>query len=431
MTIRKTGWCFAMAGIGWLAVLAFDGAAPAQAQAPAQPPAAAPAVQAPTLGEHVPQAAGQPSWMEGMTPEQKNSPLHPNVANMLGHPAKDIPIQNFKLPPGFKIELWAGDLQEARSMTLGAKGTVFVGQRTHDGVFAIVDKGDHREVKKILKGLNSPNGVAFANGTLFVAERERILRYDDIENHLDNPPQPQVVIDGLPQQGGHFWKFMVMGPDGWLYFNQGAPTNITMPTYVQATILRVNPEARVFETYARGVRNSVGMAFHPVTGQLWFTDNGRDWLGEDMPSDELNRATAKDQHFGYPFCHQGDIPDPVYGKYATCAEFVPPVLKLGPHVAALGMRFYTGSMFPPDWKNNIIIAEHGSWNRTEKSGYNLTRVVLNDAGEVVKSEVFLSGLLKGQDIAARVVDVQVMPDGSLLVSDDWNGAIYRISYRKT
>src|SRR5579885_1631579 len=202
MTIRKTGWCFAMAGIGWLAVLAFDGAAPAQAQAPAQPPAAAPGVQAP--------------------------------------------------PPGFKIELWAGDLQEARSMTLGAKGTVFVGQRTHDGVFAIVDKGDHREVKKILKGLNSPNGVAFANGTLFVAERERILRYDDIENHLDNPPQPQVVIDGLPQQGGHFWKFMVMGPDGWLYFNQGAPTNITMPTYVQATILRVNPEARVFETYARG-----------------------------------------------------------------------------------------------------------------------------------------------------------------------------------
>jgi glucose/arabinose dehydrogenase len=435
----------AVAASAWLSLqmvsaLAQTPAQPPAATAPAAPaaptpaaaPAAAPAAQAPTFGDHAPQAAGQPSWREGMTPEQANSPLHPNVANMLGHPAKEIPVDKFKVPAGFKIELWAGDLQEARSMALGAKGTLFVGQRNHDGVFAIVDKDGKREVKQIAKGLAAPNGVAFANGTLFVAERERIIRYDDIENHLDNPPAPKVVIEGLPQQGGHFWKFMVMGPDGWLYFNQGAPTNITMPTYMQAAILRVQPDKHLMQIYAQGVRMSVGMAFSPVTKQLWFTDNGRDWLGEDTPSDELNHATAKGQHFGYPFCHQGDTLDPVYGKYSDCADFVPPDVKLGPHVASLGLRFYTGKMFPPDWQNNIIVAEHGSWNRTEKSGYNLTRVILNQAGtKVVKSEPFMTGILDGQNILARLVDVQVMPDGSLLVSDDWNGAIYRISYKKT
>ena len=366
-----------------------------------------------------------------MTPEQKNSPLHPNVPNLLGTPSKDIPLHKAKLPQGFKIELWAGDLKEARSLTLGAKGTVFVGQRTHDGVFAITDQGDRRVVKQIAKGLPAPNGLAFSNGTLFVAERERIVRYDDIENRLDNPPEPKVVIDGLPRQDGHFWKFMVMGPDGWLYFNQGSPTNITMPNYLQASILRVNPDQRILEVYARGVRNSVGMAFHPVTQQLWFTDNGRDWMDDDSPPDELNHATQKDQHFGYPFCHGGDALDPMYGKYSTCAEFVPPDLKLGAHVAALGMRFYTGNMFPGEWKNNIIIAEQGSWNRTKKSGYKLTRVVLNDASQVVKAEPFLTGILDGEEFWARPIDVLVLPDGSLLVSDDWNGAIYRISYQKT
>jgi glucose/arabinose dehydrogenase len=449
MTSRRIASGIFVVALGWAGVPGLI--SPTLAQAPAQPPAAAPstppaapaapapapaaapaAAQAPTLGAHEPQAAGQPSWMEGMSPGQANSPLHPNVANMLGHAAKDIPIDKFKVPAGFKIELWAGDLQEARSMAVGAKGTVFVGQRTHDGVFAIVDKGDHREVHQIAKGLNSPNGVAFSNGTLFVAERERILRYDNIEDHLDNPPEPKVVIDGLPHQDGHFWKFMVMGPDGWLYFNQGAPTNITMPGYIQAAILRVQPDKHLLQIYAQGVRNSVGMAFSPVTKQLWFTDNGRDWLGEDTPSDELNHATAKGENFGYPFCHQGDTLDPVYGKYASCDDFVPPDVKLGPHVASLGMRFYTGAMFPADWKNNIIIAEHGSWNRTEKSGYNLTRVVLDAAGtKVVKTEPFMTGVLDGQNILARLVDVQVLSDGSLLVSDDWNGAIYRISYKKT
>jgi glucose/arabinose dehydrogenase len=394
---------------------------PVQAQTtpPAAAPAAAPAPAAP---------AAPPAWTQGRSKDQENSPLHPHLPALTGTPAKDIPIQNAKLPPGFKIEIWASGLPLAREMALGAKGTVFVGNRVRDELYAVIDKDGKREVKVIAKGLNAPNGVAFKNGTLFVAERERIIRFDDIENHLDSPPAPQVIVDGLPQQPNHFWKYLTMGPDGWLYFNQGAPFNIGLPNYLQASILRVNPETKVLEQYAQGVRNSVGLAFHPVTHELWFTDNGRDWLGDDSPSDELNRATRKGEHFGYPFCHQGDTLDPEYGKYRSCKEFVPPVAKLGPHVASLGLRFYTGKMFPAEYHNNILIAEHGSWNRNKKSGYNITRVQLGPKGEVVKTEVFLSGILQGEDFWARINDLLVMPDGSLLISDDWNGAIYRITY---
>jgi glucose/arabinose dehydrogenase len=406
----------AFATVATAALLLAVSPAHAQTTPPAAAPAAAPAPAAP------------PAWTQGRSKEQESSPLHPHLPQLTGTPAKDIPIQNAKLPPGFKIEIWASGLPLAREMALGAKGTVFVGNRVRDELYAVVDNNGKREVKVIAKGLNAPNGVAFKNGTLFVAERERIIRFDDIENHLDSPPAPQVIIDGLPQQPNHFWKYLTIGPDGWLYFNQGAPFNIGLPNYLQASILRVNPETKVLEQYAQGVRNSVGLAFHPVTHELWFTDNGRDWLGDDSPSDELNRATRKGEHFGYPFCHQGDTLDPEYGKYRNCNEFVPPVAKLGPHVASLGLRFYTGKMFPAEYHNNILIAEHGSWNRTKKSGYNITRVQLGAKGEVVKTEVFLSGILQGDDFWARINDLLVMPDGSLLISDDWNGAIYRITY---
>jgi glucose/arabinose dehydrogenase len=392
---------------------------------------AAPFTISSALAQANPPAATPPPWTQGRPPEAASSPLHPHVPTLIGTPAKDIPVDKLKLPPGFKVDIWAPDLKEARSMALGDKGTVFVGNRLRDQVLAVLDRGDHREVKVIAKGLAAPNGVAFGNGTLFVAERERIIRFDDIENQLDEPPQPKVVLDGLPQQTNHFWKFLTLGPDGWLYFNQGSPLNITLPNYLQAAILRVNPQTHNLQIYAQGVRNSVGMAFNQVTLQLWFTDNGRDWLGDDMPSDKLNHATAQGQHFGYPFCHQGDTLDPEYGKYFSCADFVPPDVKLGPHVASLGMRFYTGNMFPAEYQNNIFIAEHGSWNRTQKSGYNVTRVELGPAGNVLKSEVFMSGFLQGSDFWGRPVDVLVMPDGALLVSDDWNGVIYRISYQKS
>lgn len=401
---------------------------PPSAMAQANPPQATPPQANPPTAN--PPAGPQP-WEQGKPASLANSTLHPNPPNLLGTPAKDIPIDKIKLPAGFKIEIWAAGVKEAREMALGAKGTVFVGNRIRDNVYAVVDRGDHREVKIIAKGLAAPNGVAFGNGTLFVGERERIIRYDNIEDNLDNPPQPKVVLDGLPQQPSHYWKFLDLGPDGWLYFNQGAPFNIGLPNYIQAAILRVDPKTGLLETYAQGVRQSVGSAFNPVTQQLWFTDNGRDWLGDNAPSDKLNHAVAKGENFGYPFCHQGDILDPVFGKNRSCADFVPPDVKLGPHVASLGMRFYTGSMFPAEYKNNILIAEHGSWNRTQKSGYNLTRVELGPAGNVLKTEVFLSGFLEGNNFWGRPVDVLVMPDGALLVSDDWNGAIYRISYQKT
>jgi glucose/arabinose dehydrogenase len=381
-------------------------------------------------------AAAPPSWQQGKTPDQANSTLHPFAPHMTGRSAKELPLDKIKVPAGFKVEVWAEGVPEARSLALGDKGTVFVSNRNGKNVYAVVDKGGVREVKTILKGLNSPNGVAFSKGTLYVAERHRITRYDGIEGKLDNPPEAKVVIDGLdPQnQPGHFWKFLAQGPDGKLYFNIGAPGNIVMPGYFQASISRVDPKTGKMDTYAMGVRNSVGFDWHPKTKQLWFTEHGRDWLSDDLPSDELNVATRKGQNFGYPYCHQGDTLDPEFGKNRSCSEFTPPVIKLGAHVAPLGMRFYTGKMFPAAYRNNIFMARHGSWNRTTKQGYDIYRVAFRANGKVLKSEPFLTGFLtdeKGDPpMWGRPVDVLQLKDGSLLFSDDYNGILYRISYGK-
>jgi glucose/arabinose dehydrogenase len=380
--------------------------------------------------------APPPSWQQGKTPDQANSTLHPFAPYMTGRPAKDLPLDKLKVPAGFKVEVWAEGVPEARSLALGDKGTVFVSNRIGKNVYAVIDKGGAREVKTILKGLNAPNGVAFSKGTLYVAERDRITRYDGIEDRLDNPPEAKVVADGLDpdKQPGHFWKFLAMGPDGKLYYNVGAPGNIVMPGYFQASISRVDPKSGVIDTYAQGVRNSVGFDWHPKTKQLWFTDNGRDWLGEDSPSDELNVAKRMGENFGYPYCHQGDTLDPEFGKNRSCKDFTPPVLKLGPHVASLGMRFYTGKMFPAEYRDNIFIARHGSWNRTAKQGYDIYRVALGKNGKVLKSGVFLTGFLTDEKadppMWGRPVDVQQLKDGSLLFSDDYNGILYRISYGK-
>jgi len=399
---------------------ALSGATFAQ-QAPSTAPAAAP--------------APPPSWQQGRSAEQAGSTLHPFAPHMTGRPAKDLPLDKLKVPAGFKVEVWAEGIPEARSLALGDKGTVFVSNRNAKNVYAVVDRGGKREVKTILKGLNAPNGVAFSKGTLYVAERGRITAYAGIENRLDNPPEAKTVIDGLDpsNQPGHFWKFLAMGPDGKLYFNIGAPGNIVLPNYVQGSISRVDPGKGVLENVAMGVRNSVGFDWHPMTKQLWFTEHGRDWLSDDSPSDELNVVKRKGEHFGYPFCHQGDTLDPGYGKNRSCAEFTPPVLKLGAHIAPLGMRFYTGKMFPAAYKNSIFIAMHGSWNRTTKQGYNVTRVTLGAKGKA-KSEPFLTGFLTDEKadppMWGRPVDVQVMKDGALLVSDDYNGILYRVSYKK-
>lgn len=371
-----------------------------------------------------------PSWAQGRTAEQAASTLAPNPPGLTAVPGAEIPLNKIKLPKGFEISLWAEGLPNAREMVIGPKGTVFASTRFVGNVYAIVDRGGKREVKIIAKGLNKPNGVAIKNGALYVAELSRIIRYDDIENRLDNPPAPVVVFDKLPKDETHGWKFMKLGPDGKLYFNIGSPGNIIMPPSTHAQIVRVDPEKGILESVALGVRNSVGMDFHPVTKELWFTNNGRDWIDDSLPNDTLHHVTRKGMHFGFPYCHQGDLLDPEFGQGRSCAEFDPPAAKLGPHVAALGMRFYSGAMFPAEYRNNIFIAEHGSWNRTKKSGYNISRVTLDKAGKVKKVEVFAEGWLEGEAYWGRPADVQVMGDGSLLVSDDVAGAIYRIAYKK-
>lgn len=380
-------------------------------------------------------AAAPPAWMQGTTEAQATTALHPFAPHMTGRASSDLPLDKLKVPTGFKVEVWAEGIPEARSLALGDKGTVFVSNRNLSNVYAVVDRNGKREVKTLFKGLNSPNGIVFDKGTLYVAERNRITRFDGIEDKLDNPPAPVVVIDNLDptKQAGHFWKYLALGPDGKLYFNIGSPQNITMPTYMEAAIVRVDPKTGVLENYAQGVRNSVGMAFHPKTKQLWFTEHGRDWIGDDMPSDELNVVSHKGEHFGFPYCFQGDILDPQYGKNRSCAEFTPPKVKLGAHVAPLGMRFYTGKMFPAAYNNNMFIAQHGSWNRTVKQGYNVVRVTVDAKGNA-KSEPFLDGFLTDEKadppMWGRPADVLQMADGAMLVSDDYNGIIYRVSYKK-
>jgi len=348
--------------------------------------------------------------------------------------AQTLPLAKIKLPPGFEISIFADDVPDARAMARGDKGTLFVGSMRAGKVYAVRGNGNKAlETRVIASGLNLPAGVAFRDGALYVSAVDRIIRYDNIEANLASPPQPAVVANRFPQETHHGWKFIAFGPDGMLYVPVGAPCNICNPDSDRyANIMRIRVDkgaAAPPEVFARGVRNSVGFDWHPDTREMWFTDNGRDWLGDDRPDCELNRAQQQGMHFGYPYCHAGDISDPEFGALRACAEFTPPAVKLGPHVAPLGMRFYTGSMFPAEYRNNIFIAEHGSWNRSRKIGYRIKRVALS-GNLPVKHEVFADGWLQGEAAWGRPVDVLVMPDGALLVSDDQAGAIYRISYKQ-
>jgi glucose/arabinose dehydrogenase len=346
----------------------------------------------------------------------------------------DLPLELITLPEGFKIDLFATDLPNARMIVRGANGTIFVSTRNKGAIYAVRDAdGDFKAEQKwvIAEGLDTPNGVAFHEGALYVAEYRRLIRFDDIENRLDNPPAPVVLFDQFPEKMGHHWKYAAIGPDGWLYVNIGAPGNIVNmepedPRY--ATISRIRLDGTGLETYARGVRNSVGFTWHPETGHLWFTDNGRDWLGDDRPPCELNVATEAGQHFGYPFCHGGDLIDPEFGEGRSCDEFVAPAQNLGPHTAPLGLKFYTGDQFPAEYKNAILIAEHGSWNRSIPIGYRIAMVRLDEQGKSKGYEMFAEGWLQRTRAWGRPVDLLVLPDGSLLISDDAADCIYRVHY---
>ena len=341
-------------------------------------------------------------------------------------------VSRITVPAGFRVSAFTSAVPGARSLALGAKGTVFVGTQS-GSVYAVVDRdhdGTADQVYTLAKGLDMPNGVAFRQGALYVAEVSRVRRYDAIEDRLSAPPAPVTVIDGLPGEHHHGWKFIAFGPDDLLYVPVGAPCNVCESSDARfASILRFRPDGTPVDTMAHGVRNSVGFDWEPGSGTFWFTDNGRDLLGDDVPPDELNRASVAGRHYGFPACHAGTIVDPVFAKGRDCRTFEPPAIALGPHVAAIGMRFYRGTMFPEEYRGQIFIAEHGSWNRSRKIGYRVSLVRVKD-GQAVSYQPFAQEWLQGEQAWGRPADVQELPDGSLLVSDEKAGAIYRITYAR-
>ena len=398
---------------------------PAVAQQPAPQPAA-PAAAAPTG------PAAAPPWAQGRPEAAIGVPLAPIAPPPIPTAADKLPIEKLKARKGFKIELYAAGVGNARTLRQGDKGTVFVGSRLLDKVYAIVDKGEKREVKPIYSGLYRPNGLAFKDGVLYIAELSRISKVEKIEDNLDNPPKPVVIYDDLPKDEAHGWKFLTIGPDDKLYFQVGAPCNICMPSPAHAQIRRINLDGSGAEVVARGIRQIVGMDFSPITKQLYFTENSRDWLSEDIPEEKLNRLTqpGKD-NFGYPYCHQGNIADQEFGWGHSCDEFTKPIALLGPHTAALGMRFYTGNTFPSEYRNAIFIARHGSWNRTKKIGGDIVVARLSEDGAVKSIEPFITGFIENNNYVGRPADVEFVKDGSMLISDDFNGAVYRVTYSST
>ena len=342
--------------------------------------------------------------------------------------AANIDLDDIRLPPGFSIEIYA-EVNNARSLALGSQGVDFVSNRGRDSVYAIVPRqGTRNRVLEIADDLDMPNGVAYFNGDLYVAENSRVLAYRDIDDNLYTPPEPDVLNINLPDKSHHGWRYIGIGPDNKLYISIAAPCNICEEDGF-ARIDRMNPDGSDRETWAKGIRNSVGFTWHPDTGELWFTDNGRDMLGDDSPPGELNVAPEKGLHFGFPYCHGGEVLDPKFGDGKDCADYAPPAQKLGAHVAPLGVKFYTGTMFPEKYRGQILIAEHGSWNRSKKVGYKISIVRLED-GQPASYEVFAEGWLQGEQANGRPVDMLVLDDGSLLVSDDTNGLVYRISYKE-
>jgi glucose/arabinose dehydrogenase len=403
----------------------------AQAPKPADskaPPAAAPA---PAAAPGAP--AAPPIWKQGIPDKMKESKLAPHAAKMTETPVAEIPLDKLKVPQGFKVEVWAHGMPGARMMARNADGTkVWAGTRGIGRVYEVTDKGGKRETRVLVDKLTQPNGVAFKDGALYVMAIDKVLKYDGIEKNANVQPTDLTAKFNLPPKQHHNWKFLAFGPDGKLYVPFGSPCNICEPEAEYAQIRRYNADGSGMEVVARGVRNSVGFDFHPQSKELWFTDNGRDWMGNDGPEDELNRVSKVGEFFGFPYCHANGIPDQDIKKQKPCDGVTKPVITMGSHVAALGMRFYTGDMFPKEYKDQILVARRGSWNRDKLNGYDVVRVTVGADGKGAKITPFLAGFMDGykNTFWGRPVDVMQMPDGSMLVADEQNGAIYRISYGK-
>lgn len=392
----------------------------------AQQPASLPATAVPAAAPALP--PGSP--LIGRPDGAAAAKLAPVSAPPIAAAADKLPLVKLKLPPGFNIEVYAAGMANARSMREGDKGTVFVGSRLVDKVYAVINKDGKRQVKVLASGLYRPNGLAFKDGTLYIAELSKISKIEKVEDNLDNPPKPTMIYDNLPKDEAHGWKFIGIGPDNKLYVPVGQPGNNVLHDEAHGQIRRMNLDGTGAEVYVKGVRNTVGFDWNPTTKQMYFTDNGRDWMSEAVPEDELNRVTKAGEDFGAPYCLQGNILDPEFGWGKSCADYTAPVGLLGAHTASLGMRFYTGKMFPAAYKDAIFIARHGSWNKSQKLGGDIVVAKLNKDGTVKSVEPFLTGFIENNNYLGRPVDVLQLKDGSLLVSDDWNGAIYRITYGK-
>lgn len=344
-------------------------------------------------------------------------------------PENKLPLSKIKVPPGFKVEVYASGIKNARTLRMGDKGTLFVGNWQGNKVWAVTNKNGKREKKVLYPKLDWPNGLAFHNGTLYIAEHRKISKAENIESHLDKAPPLVTVYDKLGDKRPHGWRFLGVGPDNKLYVSNSSPCNICKPPPGYGEIRKMNLDGSGATSILRGMRNTVGFDWNPKTKELYFTDNNRDWLSEDLPNGELNRVTQPGkQHFGFPYCHQGDLADPKFGWGYNCKDFTPPIAKLGPHAAPLGMRFYTGTMFPEKYRNTIFVARHGPWNRTIKFAADVVAVHLDDNGNFKSMEPFFNGLIENNKYIGRPADVTVMKDGSLLISDDWNGAVYRVTY---
>ena len=371
--------------------------------------------------------ADEPGWAKGRPKTDTAMKMAPVPAFPVPTPADQLPTKKFKLPPGFKVETWASGVLDARALRQGGGDTVFVSSLfVANKVYAVVPKGNTREVKTVIDKMEKAAGIEYHKGNLYLATHKQILVYENIDSKIDNAGTPKVLYDKLPGGEDHSWKFLRIHKDK-LYFPIGAPCNICDPGEY-AKIYRMNLDGSGIETVASGVRNTVGFDFDPKTDRLWFTDNGRDWMSEEIPNDELNVVTGPNQHFGYPYCHQGNIPDPEFGWGKSCSDYTKPAAFLGPHAGSLGLKFYTGKMFPAKYQGAMFIARHGPWNRTVK--YSDVSVAWPDGKGGAKVEPFMTGFVENNTYLGRPVDFLVMKDGSLLVSDDHAGAIYRISYGK-
>ena len=403
---------------------------------PAVPPSAQPGAgpgSQPLASPPNPAASAQPqpppSWQQGRPEGEGAAILAPVPALPIATAVDKLPATKLKLPKNFNIEVYAAGLTNARSLRVDDKSNVYVSTRRIGRVYAITDKAGKKEVKTLATELNSPNGIALHAGTLYIAEINKISKVDNIASQLDSPPKPTVIYDDLPSDAPHGWKFLTVGPDNKLYFNIGAPCNVCMPSDRHAQIRRINLDGSGMEVVAKGIRQIVGMDWHPTQKVLYFTENQRDWLSEDQPNDKLNRLLhpGKD-NFGFPYCAGGDLPDPQFGWGHSCQEFTPPVAQLGPHTAPLGVRFYTGKMFPAQYRNAAFIARHGAWNKSKKIGGDVVVAKLNPDGTVRSIEPFITGFIVDNNYIGRPVDMEWLQDGSMLLSDDYNGAVYRITY---